>query len=74
MSEVEGKADVPRVVSSTPQPVKEIREIVRLKARGWIDPGKLKTHNMTWDEIPEAYLAYADHADNLIKIAVSAPD
>jgi threonine dehydrogenase-like Zn-dependent dehydrogenase len=64
---------IPTVIATTSQPVQEIREIVALKARGWIDPGLLKTHNMSWDEIPEAYQAYADHADNSIKIAVSAP-
>ena len=56
------------------QPGGEMRGIVRVKARGWKDPGLLKTHNMTWDQVPEAYQAYADHADNSIKIAVSVPD
>ena len=61
---------IPTVVATTPTPVKEIREIVRLKERGWIDPGVLKTHDMTWDQIPEAYQLYADHADGVIKAAI----
>ena len=64
----------PTVIATTNQPVKEIREIVALKERGWIDPGVLKTHNMAWSQTPEAYQLYADRADGVIKVAVSIND
>ncbi|MBI2966138.1 MAG: zinc-binding dehydrogenase [Chloroflexi bacterium] len=62
---------IPTVVAAGPTPVQEIREIVALRDRGWIDPGKLKTHNSTWSEVSKAYQMYADHADGVIKVAMA---
>ncbi len=58
-------------VAATDQPVKEIREIVALRDRGWIDPGKLKTHNWTWDRMSDAFEMYADQKDGVIKVALA---
>lgn len=62
---------IPTVIATTPTPVKEIREIVALKEKGWIDPGVLKTHNRTWSEVPDCYQQYADKRDGIIKVAIS---
>lgn len=62
---------IPTVVAGTDRPTDDIREMVALRERGWIDPAKLKTHNMTFDEVQKAYDMYADHAEGVIKIAMS---
>ncbi len=59
------------VVAATNQPVKEIREIVALRDRGWIDPGKLKSHNWKWDRMQDAFEMYTKREDNVIKVAMS---
>lgn len=61
------------VIASTDQPVKEIRELVGLRDRGWVDPGLLKTHETTFDRLPEAYEQYRKREDGIIKIAVNVP-
>ena len=48
----------------------EIREMVALKQRGWIDPGLLKSHNLQFDDAQKAYDMYADHSDGVIKVAM----
>ncbi|MEX0760835.1 MAG: zinc-binding dehydrogenase [Dehalococcoidia bacterium] len=58
------------VIAATNEPVKEIREIVALRDRGWIDPGLLKTHNWGWNQIPEAFEMYANRSDGVIKVAL----
>ncbi len=58
-------------VALTNTPVKEIREIVALRDRGWIDPGKLKTHNWSWDRTQDAFEMYANRRDGVIKVALA---
>lgn len=62
---------IPTVVAAGPTPVQEIREIVALRDRGWIDPGKLKTHNSSWSNVSEAYQMYADRTDGVIKVVMA---
>jgi threonine dehydrogenase-like Zn-dependent dehydrogenase len=62
---------IPTVVAAGPTPVQEIREIVALRDRGWIDPGKLKTHNRSWADVSAAYQMYADRSDGVIKVAMA---
>ena len=59
------------VIAATDEPVKEIREIVALKERGWIDPGVLKSHDMNFTEAQEAFEMYRLREDGVIKIAMS---
>ncbi len=61
------------VIAATDQPVKEIRELVELRDRGWVDPGLLKTHETTFDNLPEAYEQYRKREDGVIKIAIKVP-
>ncbi len=58
------------VIAATNQPVQEIREVVDLKDRGWVDPGLLKTHEMDFEELPEAFEQYRLRQDGVIKIAL----
>ena len=62
---------IPTQMSRTSEPTKEIREIVKLKERGWIDPGKLKSHNFDFIDIQKAYDTYADYKNNVIKLAIN---
>ena len=59
------------VIAATQEPVQEIREIVALKERGWIDPGVLKTHEMKFEEAQQAFEMYRLREDEVIKIAMS---
>lgn len=62
---------IPTQVAATSQPTKEIREMVALKERGWIDPGVLKSHNLEFADVQMAYDMYTAHSDNVIKVAMS---
>jgi threonine dehydrogenase-like Zn-dependent dehydrogenase len=53
--------------------VNEIREMVELRKRGWIDPGRLKTHTMSWSRIQEAFELYEARRDGVIKVIMSVP-
>ena len=59
------------VIAATQEPVQEIRDIVALKERGWIDPGVLKTHEMKFEDAQEAFEMYRLRQDEVIKIAMS---
>jgi threonine dehydrogenase-like Zn-dependent dehydrogenase len=59
------------VIAATQEPVQEIRDIVALKERGWIDPGVLKTHEMKFEEAQQAFEMYRLREDEVIKIAMS---
>lgn len=59
------------VIAATQEPVQEIRDIVALKERGWIDPGVLKTHDMKFEEAQQAFEMYRLREDEVIKIAMS---
>ena len=59
------------VIAATNEPVKEIREIVDLKEKGWIDPGVLKTHDTTFEDAQSAFEMYRLREDGVIKVAMS---
>ena len=54
------------VIAATQEPVQEIRDIVALKERGWIDPGVLKTHEMKFEDVQNAYDQYEQYEDEII--------
>jgi L-iditol 2-dehydrogenase len=62
---------IPTQVAATSEPTKEIREMIALKERGWIDPGVLKSHNLDFADVQKAYDMYADYSDGVIKVAMS---
>ena len=59
------------VIAATNEPIQEIRDIVALKERGWIDPGVLKTHDVTFKDAQEAFEMYRLRKDGIIKLAMS---
>ena len=59
------------VIAATDEPIQEIRDIVALKERGWIDPGVLKTHEMKFEDAQEAFEMYRLRQDGVIKVAMS---
>lgn len=62
---------IPTQVAGTSEPTKEIREMVALKARGWVDPARLRTHRLSFDDVQQAYDMYADRTGGVIKVAMS---
>ena len=61
---------IPTQVAATSQPTKDIREIIALKERGWIDPGLLKSHNVDFSDVQKAYDMYANQAEGVIKVVM----
>ncbi len=61
---------IPTQIAATDQPTKEIREMVALKDRGWVDPGKLRSHSLDFDDVQKAYDMYANHTDEVIKVCM----
>jgi L-iditol 2-dehydrogenase len=59
------------VIAATHEPIQEIRDIVALKERGWIDPGVLKTHDTTFENARDAFEMYRLRQDGVIKVAMS---
>ena len=64
---------IPTQIAGTNEPIKEIVEMVGLKARGWVDPARLKSHNLDFKDVQKAYDMYADQTDNVIKVVMSVP-
>ena len=64
---------IPTQLSGTDRPTAEIREMVALKERGWMDPGLLKSHTLAFDDAQQAYDMYTDQSDGVIKVSVSIP-
>ncbi len=58
------------LIAGTETPLKEIKEMIDLKNRGLINPGLLKTHNMHWSKVQEAYDLYNATSEGMIKIAL----
>jgi len=52
-------------------PTEHIREMIRLKERGWWDPANLITHTMKFNEVNEAYDMYEKRKNNIIKVVMS---
>lgn len=62
---------IPTQVAATGEPTKDIREMIALKERGWADPGELKSHNLDFSDVQQAYDMYANQSDGVIKVAMS---
>ena len=62
---------LPTVGGASGDPLTHIKEMVRLRERGWIDPGQFVTHRMGFDDVQQAYDMYDQRADNIIKVVMS---
>lgn len=63
---------IPTTGARSGDPISQIREIVELRERGWIDPAQMITHRKGFDEsdINEAYRMYENREDNIIKVVM----
>jgi threonine dehydrogenase-like Zn-dependent dehydrogenase len=61
---------IPTQITGTDQPTQEIREMVALKDRGWVDPAKLKSRNVLFDDVQKVYDMYANYTDEVIKVCM----
>jgi threonine dehydrogenase-like Zn-dependent dehydrogenase len=52
-------------------PTAAIKETVELVKRGWLDPGALVTHRMSFDDVPNAFDMYSNQKDGIIKAAIT---
>ena len=54
-------------------PITQIKEIVALRDRGWIDPARMVTHRLGFnaDDVNKAYEMYEQRQDNIIKVVMS---
>ena len=58
------------LLAGTDEPLKEIKEIIKLKKENWINPGVLKTHNLDWEDAQKAFDMYDKKEDEVIKISL----
>lgn len=61
---------IPTTGARSGDPITHIREIVRLRQRGWCDPGKLLTHRLGFSKVQAAYDMYEQRQDNIIKVVM----
>ena len=61
---------IPTSSGGSSNPTEAINAMVDLRDRGWMDPAKLTTHRVGWDDIPDAYEMYSRRRDNVIKVVM----
>ena len=63
---------IPTTGARSGDPISQIRDIVELRERGWIDPARMVTHRLGFDEqdINAAYRMYENREDNIIKVVM----
>ncbi len=62
---------IPTQIAGTDQPTTEIRQMVALKDRGWVNPSRLKSHNLDFADVQKAYEMYANYTNDVIKVCMS---
>ncbi|MDA1256382.1 MAG: zinc-binding dehydrogenase [Chloroflexi bacterium] len=63
---------IPTQVAGTDRPTDTIRQMIRMKETGYVDPGKLVSHRVGFDvsDIQTAYDMYSDQSDGVIKVVM----
>ena len=63
---------IPTQVAGTDRPTDTIRQMIRMKEVGFVDPGKLVSHKIGFgvDDIQHAYDMYSDQSDGVIKVVM----
>ncbi len=61
---------IPTANTFTADPARVVREMVELKERGWIDPGRLVTHQVPFEEVQRSYDMYEHQQDEVIKVVL----
>lgn len=62
---------IPTHSASSPDPTRAIKEAVYLADQGRLDVNWLVTHNLSFDQAPEAYEMYEGYTDNIIKVIMT---
>jgi threonine dehydrogenase-like Zn-dependent dehydrogenase len=62
---------VPTVGARTPNVTAHIERMVELKTRGLVDPGRMVTHRIGFDDLQQAYDMYTDQQDEVVKVVMS---
>jgi L-iditol 2-dehydrogenase len=62
---------IPTSGAGSGDPIGHIDRMIELKERGWWDPGQMKTHEMKFDNVQEAYDQYEQYEDNVVKVLMS---
>ena len=64
---------IPTIGARSPDPISHIKDIVALRARGWVDPAHLVTHRIGFNvhDVNTAYEMYEQRLDNIIKVVMS---
>lgn len=64
---------IPTQVAGTDRPTDTIRQMIRMKEVGFVDPGQLVSHKVGFgvEDIQNAYDMYSDHSDGVIKVVMS---
>jgi threonine dehydrogenase-like Zn-dependent dehydrogenase len=64
---------IPTTGARSGDPIGQIREIVDLKERGWIDPARMVTHRFGFNEqdVNAAYRMYENREDNVLKVVLN---
>jgi L-iditol 2-dehydrogenase len=63
---------IPTQVAGTDRPTDTIRQMIRMKEVGYVDPGQLISHKVGFgvEDIQGAYDMYSDHSDGVIKVVM----
>ena len=63
---------VPTLGAASGDAVGHIQRMVELRERGWWDPGEMVTHQMSFDDVKNAYDMYENRDDEIVKAVMSA--
>ena len=62
---------IPTSGAGSGDPIGHIDRMIELKERGWWDPGQMKTHELKFDNVQEAYDQYEQYEDNVVKVLMT---
>ena len=64
---------IPTTGARSGDPITQIKTIVGLRERGWVDPARMVTHSVgfTPKDVNRAYEMYEQRLDNVIKVVIS---
>ena len=62
---------VPTLGATSGDAVGHIQRMVELRERGWWDPGEMVTHEMSFDDVKNAYDMYENREDEIVKAVMS---
>ena len=66
----EGITVIPTQGAASPDAIDHIQTMIELKQRGWWDPGEMVTHQISFDNVKEAYDMYENIDDNVVKVVM----